>query len=249
VMLRRTVYSAQTASVLIWETRLIAMAGTRDGWQKDCDGLILVYLPKEKVLIEADAYTPPAAFHSPHSTLILVDSDLQPQELVGQRFLTLDLPVPLPPGESAGEGGSKRAQCLTSLTPALSQGEGVLSGHNAIDTHHSCVDQGLDLSIREADFTQDLVGVGTGFWGWLPDADGRPRQPGRRSTSRHQAHRIVLSGQAQFMSGHPGVRHQLLQIPEVAMGADSRVGQACHPGVHGVAGKSLLQGLLQSLSP
>jgi hypothetical protein len=47
------------------------------------DGLILVYLPKEKVLIEADAYTPLLAFPSPHSTLILVDWDLQAQELVG----------------------------------------------------------------------------------------------------------------------------------------------------------------------
>jgi hypothetical protein len=102
VKLRRTVYSAQTASVLIWETRLIAMAGTRDGWQKDCDGLILVYLPKEKVLIEADAYTPPLAFHSPHSILILVDWDLQPRELVGQRFLTLDLPVPPPSRRGCG---------------------------------------------------------------------------------------------------------------------------------------------------
>jgi hypothetical protein len=33
---------------LIWGTRLIAMAGTRDGWQKDCDGLI------ERVRVKAD---------------------------------------------------------------------------------------------------------------------------------------------------------------------------------------------------
>jgi predicted amidohydrolase len=31
------------------------------------------------------------AFHAPHSTLILVDWDLQAQELVGQRFLRMNL--------------------------------------------------------------------------------------------------------------------------------------------------------------
>jgi hypothetical protein len=83
VKVRRTIHSAQTVSILTWETRLFTMAGTHDGWQKTCDGLILVYLPTEKVLIEADAYMPPLAFHSPPSTLILVDWDLQAQELVG----------------------------------------------------------------------------------------------------------------------------------------------------------------------
>jgi hypothetical protein len=32
------------------------------------------------------------SFHSPHSTLILVDWELHAQELVGQKFLTMDLP-------------------------------------------------------------------------------------------------------------------------------------------------------------
>jgi hypothetical protein len=36
VKLRRTIHSAQTVSILTWETRLITIAGTRDGWQKAC---------------------------------------------------------------------------------------------------------------------------------------------------------------------------------------------------------------------
>ena len=37
------------------------------------------------------------------------------------------------------------------------------SGRYAIDTHHTCLDQGRDLSVGEADLTKDLVGVGAGF--------------------------------------------------------------------------------------
>lgn len=58
------------------------------------------FTPAESVVVKNG--TRLLAFHSPHSTLILVDWDLQAQELIGQRFLTLDLPVPAPSGRGSG---------------------------------------------------------------------------------------------------------------------------------------------------
>jgi len=60
------------------------------------------FTPAESVVVKNG--TRLLAFHSPHSTLILVDWDLQAQELVGQRFLRLDLPVPAPSGRGSGCG-------------------------------------------------------------------------------------------------------------------------------------------------
>jgi hypothetical protein len=37
------------------------------------------------------------------------------------------------------------------------------SGRYTFDTHHTCLDQGRDLSVGEANLVEDLVGVGAGF--------------------------------------------------------------------------------------
>ena len=49
------------------------------------------FTPVESVVVKNGTWL--VAFHSPNSTLILVDWDPQAQELIGQRFLTLDLPA------------------------------------------------------------------------------------------------------------------------------------------------------------
>jgi hypothetical protein len=60
----------------------------------------LDFTPAESVVVRDSTWL--LVFHSLHSTLILVDWDLQTQELVGQRFLGLDLPVPSPAGRRCG---------------------------------------------------------------------------------------------------------------------------------------------------
>ena len=93
----------------------------------------------------------------------------RPGELIGGRVFAAERSVLT--NYQATLGPARGGTRLDALSDAVGGKAGLLAefirssstGRYAIDTHHTRLDQGRDLSVGEADLAEDLVGVGARF--------------------------------------------------------------------------------------
>jgi len=84
------------------------------------DGLIVAYLPKEKILVEADAFTPPAQADAPPPNPITANN-ANLMENIGRLKLDVETIVPIhypptPQGHDGGTAKGSRQRELVRLT-------------------------------------------------------------------------------------------------------------------------------------
>ena len=142
----------------------------------------------------------------------------------------------------SGEGCSKGEGLLSPCDTRCS-----LSGRYTIDTHHTRLDQRFN-TVAKADLGEDLRASAPGFGAGCPGSigvlDSRGAGPQVVTRPMSSCSRVRLNSCAVTQ----GSCISCFQIRDVAVGANSRSGQALHPGGHSIPAEVLLQSLLQSLS-